>query len=161
MKNSKVKTLIVEDIASFNGSLQDFDGSIDDIKVLPNIGKGDTASLLAALKGLTLYVIEAKKDLNLEEVGIFLPYHQVTPIIVTDTNLVDDPDNLVLNGDIKIPWESNDNLDIVRTHFLDEEIANNLCLGINAYTDARIDKLSQILAERRKLQKEIVKNNLT
>ena len=156
MSKPKLTTLIVQDANDLKGQMIDFDGSIDLIGFVPQ-GVESMNDLASQMKDLTLYVIAPKPDPNLTALGIDLPYYAVDPIRIEDMNLIDDPDNLLLNGDsVKIPWkDTGEQVPIIGTYFMDEEYANSYCQEFQIYTNMRVDKIMAVLAKSKKMREDV------
>ncbi len=155
---SKVKTLLIEDIKDLASSLIDFDGDVNAIAVVPGTGC-DLGDLLGRLKDLKLYRVVPKPDPNLEGL-IEMDYHSIDPITVTDGNFTD-PDNMIFNGDIKIPWEAQAHVPVVGGYFLDFDYANTLCRDLNVYTSKRVDVLAEKLAKSQKFRRDIANDSMS
>lgn len=158
-EGTKVKTLIVEDLKDLKASLADFDGDVEEIAVRPG-GDTDMISLIGKLKGLTLFEVVAKPDPNLQGLGFTLDYHAVNPIPIKDAVFTDE-ENMIFNGDIKIPWESKIEVPVIGGYFLDEEEANELCREINVMTAKRVDKLAEVLAKSQKFRRDIANDSMS
>lgn len=159
MKEGKLKTLLIEDIKDLKASLLDFDGDVEAIAIIPSAG-ADMTDIKQLLQNLTLYKVLAKPDPNLKEASIELDYHAIDPIKVTDINLTD-PDNLILNGKIKIPWSAGEDIGVVGGYFLDEEIATTICREINIHTAERVRLISAAMIKSLKFRTDIAENAMT
>ena len=153
---SKSKTLLIEDIESLKSSLLDFDGDVEVIAIVNS--KGDELmELVRRLKNLKLFKIVPKPDPNLEGL-IALDYHAVDPMKVTDA-IFTDPDHMIFNGDVKIPWDTDKSeTTVIGGYFLDEEVARTICREFNIHTAKRVDALADKLTRSQKFRKEIAEN---
>lgn len=158
-EGKKLKTLLIEDVKDLKSSLLDFEGDVEVIAMIPKLAP-DVASIVDALRNLELYKIIAKPDPNLQDMGISLDYHAIDPIKITDINLTD-KENLILNGDVNIPWTLPEKVIIVGGYFLDEELANELCREINVHTSKRVDQLLEKLTKSQKFRRDIASNAMS
>lgn len=155
---SKVKTLIIEDVKDLQGSLLEFDGDVNKIAIIPGIGVG-LGDLLENLRNLKLYHIVPKPDPNLEGL-IEMDYHAIDPINVTDANFTD-PDDMIFNGDIRIPWEGQAHVTVVGGYFMNEDLAEKLCRDLNVHTSKRVDALAEKLVKSQKFRRDIANDSMS